>query len=68
VSSPNAVAALTVVTLLVVMVVIDVRLLKDLAQTPDDRLLYLTRLGWALVIVLSFPIGPILYLRFAKYR
>ena len=45
---------------------IDTRLLRDLAETPDHQLAYLTRTGWMGVILLTFPIGPILYLRFGK--
>ena len=45
---------------------IDIRLLRDLAGTPDEQLAYLTRTGWTGVILLTFPIGPILYLRFGK--
>jgi hypothetical protein len=45
---------------------IDIRLLRDLAETPDEQLAYLTRTGWTGIILLAFPIGPILYLRFGK--
>jgi hypothetical protein len=44
----------------------DSRCLADLAQTSDRELHYLNRRGWALAIVLSFPIGPMLYLLYAK--
>jgi hypothetical protein len=44
----------------------DSRCLADLAQTSDRELHYLSRNGWALIIVLSFPIGPMLYLLYAK--
>jgi len=44
----------------------DSRLLADLARTPDYQLRLFERRMWALVIVVSFPIGPMLYLRFAK--
>ena len=58
---------LMVVALAAVVVWIDSRLLQDLARTPDGNLRYFDRRIWALIIVLSFPIGPMLYLRFAKY-
>jgi hypothetical protein len=44
----------------------DARLLTDLARTPERNLRYLTRVQWAVVIIASFPIGPILYLAYAK--
>src|SRR6266508_1245278 len=37
-----------------------------LARPSDRDLRYLNRNTWALVIVLSFPVGPMLYLRYAK--
>jgi hypothetical protein len=40
--------------------------LADLAQTSDRELRYFDRNVWALIIVLSFPIGPMLYLFHAK--
>ena len=42
------------------------RCLADLAQTSDRELRYFDRNVWALIIVLSFPIGPMLYLLYAK--
>jgi hypothetical protein len=62
-------ALVAVVTLLVIMLVVvwfDVRCLVDLARTCDRRLRYFTRNAWALIIVVSFPIGPVLYLMYAK--
>jgi hypothetical protein len=44
----------------------DRRCLADLAQTSDRELHYFDRNVWALIIVLSFPIGPMLYLLYAK--
>lgn len=61
-----AVALITAVVLLSVVVWFDRRCLADLAQTSDGELRYFDRSTWALLIVLSFPIGPVLYLRFAK--
>jgi undecaprenyl pyrophosphate phosphatase UppP len=63
----NAVVILvTVAALLAVVVWFDSRLLADLAGTPDHELRYFNRNTWALIIVLSFPVGPMLYLRYAK--
>jgi hypothetical protein len=56
----------TVAALLAVVVWFDSRLLVDLAGTPDRELRYFNRNTWAMIIVLSFPIGPMLYLRYAK--
>jgi hypothetical protein len=44
----------------------DSRCLADLAQTGDRELRHFNRNVWALIIVLSFPIGPMLYLLYAK--
>jgi len=60
----GAVVAIVVVAALVIR--FDALLLKDLAQTPDDELQFLTRKGWAAAIVTTFPLGPICYLRYAK--
>ncbi len=55
-----------VLALLAVLLWFDRRCLIDLARTPDEDLRHLSRNGWALVIVFSFPIGPALYLLYAK--
>jgi hypothetical protein len=60
------VVLITVVTILSVVVWFDRRCLADLARTSDRQLRYFNRNTWALVIVLSFPVGPMLYLRYAK--
>jgi hypothetical protein len=57
---------ITVVILLAVMVWFDARCLSDLARTRDGDLYYLNRRAWALLIVVTFPIGPMLYLLFGK--
>ena len=60
---------IAVITLLVVLAVVawfDSRCLADLASTPDRDLRRFNRTTWALIIVLSFPIGPVLYLMDAK--
>jgi hypothetical protein len=66
VNSTLAVGLITVVIVLSVVVFFDRRCLADLAQTNDRELRYFNRNTWALVIVLSFPIGPVLYLVYAK--
>ena len=45
---------------------LDLRCLADLSQTSDLELRYLGRNAWAIVIVLAFPVGPMLYLACAK--
>ncbi len=65
VSTPM-VALVTAAALLSVVVWFDARCLADLARTRDDQLRYLTRTGWALLIVVTFPLGPVLYLRYGK--
>lgn len=60
------VALVTLAAVLVAVVWFDRRLLADLAQTPDRALRLFDRNTWALIIVLSFPIGPMLYLGYAK--
>ncbi|MET7401929.1 hypothetical protein ABZS66_51450 [Dactylosporangium sp. NPDC005572] len=60
------VALVTVVAIMSVVVWFDRRLLADLAGTPDRDLRHFDRRTWALIIVLSFPIGPMLYLGLAK--
>lgn len=44
----------------------DRRCLADLADTSDRELRHFDRGAWALIIVLAFPIGPMLYLMYAK--
>jgi hypothetical protein len=62
----SAVVLVTAAALLAVVVWFDSRLLGDLASTPDRQLRYFNRNAWALIIVVSFPVGPFLYLRYAK--
>lgn len=61
-----AVGLITAVVILSVVVWFDRRCLADLAQTRDWELRGFDRRIWALIIVLSFPIGPFLYLAYAK--
>jgi hypothetical protein len=67
VDSQTTVVIVTVVAILAVVVWFDAGLLADLAGTPDYALNYFPRQVWALIIVLSFPIGPMLYLLLAKH-
>ena len=60
------VAVVTAVAILTVVAWFDARCLADLAQTSDRQLRLFNRSTWALMIVFSFPIGPMLYLRCAK--
>jgi len=60
------VTGILVIALLVAMMWIDMALLRDLAATPDHELSVLTRAGWVVAIIFTFPIGPILYVRFGK--
>ena len=61
-----AVALITAVVVLSVVAWFDRRCLTDLAQTRDWELRLFDRRTWALIILLSFPIGPFLYLAYAK--
>jgi hypothetical protein len=65
-SSNLTITLITAVAILGVVVWFDWRLLVDLAQTDDRDLRYCSRNAWALIIVVSFPIGPMLYLLYAK--
>jgi hypothetical protein len=60
------VAVATALVIISVVAWFDVRCLTDLAGTSDRQLRYFDRRTWALIIVLSFPIGPALYLLYAK--
>ncbi len=62
----TTVVLITVVALMSVVVWFDSRCLTDLARTSDRDLRYFNRNTWALVIVLSFPVGPLLYLLYGK--
>jgi hypothetical protein len=54
------------VAVLALVVWFDARCLDDLARSSDAELRLFTRTTWALVIILSFPFGPLLYLTYAK--
>lgn len=64
--SSTAVVLATAVAVLGLVLWFDRRVLADLAETRDWELRYFDRNVWALIIVVSFPIGPMLYLRYAK--
>jgi hypothetical protein len=64
-SNPTVIL-ITVVAMLSLVVWFDWRCLADLARTSDRELRYFDRNVWALIIVLSFPAGPMLYLLYAK--
>jgi len=42
--------------------------LADLAHTPDEQLLYLSKWGWAAVRLLSLPFGGMVFLLYGKQR
>jgi hypothetical protein len=65
-SSSVAIALITAVVILSVVVWFDRRALADLASTNDRDLRSFHRDTWALIIVISFPVGPMLYLLYAK--
>jgi hypothetical protein len=44
----------------------DKRCLDDLSQTPDGVLRYFPRGTWAMIIIFFFPLGPLMYLMYAK--
>ena len=60
------VTVLTALALLSVVVWFDARCLADLNQSPPPRLL--SRQAWGLLIVITFPLGGILYLTYGKSR
>jgi undecaprenyl pyrophosphate phosphatase UppP len=64
--SSDVAAVITAAAIVSVVVWFDRRCLADLAQTSDRDLRSFNRKTWALIIVLSFPIGPVLYLLYAK--
>jgi hypothetical protein len=66
-TSGNAVALIGTVAAIMAMVAwFDARCLADLRTTSDRELRHFDRNTWALIIVLSFPIGPMLYLAYGK--
>ncbi|WP_433531109.1 hypothetical protein ACQPYA_03020 [Micromonospora sp. CA-263727] len=65
-SSNGTLVLITAAVILGVVVWFDRRCLADLARTSDYELRYFDRNTWALIIVLSFPVGPMAYLMYAK--
>ncbi|MEV6927271.1 hypothetical protein AB0M46_22595 [Dactylosporangium sp. NPDC051485] len=65
-SGSSAVALVSAVAILGAVVWFDRHVLADLAGTSDRDLRYFGRNMWALIIVLSFPIGPMMYLLYGK--
>ncbi|MEV0568485.1 hypothetical protein [Dactylosporangium sp. NPDC050588] len=60
-------AALAAMVMIVAAVAwIDARCLADLSTTPDRQLRHFDRSTWKMIIIVSFPIGPALYMAFAK--
>lgn len=62
------VVLVTAVALLGLVAWFDARCLADLRETSDRQLRYFDRNVWAFIIVISFPIGPLMYLMYAKGR
>lgn len=62
----NVMATVVTVALVPVLVWFDTRCLADLARTSDGDLRYFNRTTWVLIILLFFPVGPMLYLMYAK--
>jgi hypothetical protein len=65
-TSSALVALVTAAAVTVVVVWFDHRCLADLAKADERELRYFNRNTWALIIVLAFPIGPMLYLRYGQ--
>jgi hypothetical protein len=60
------VAVVTVVALLAVVVWFDWLCLRDIATAREVRTL--PKQAWAILVVISFPIGPLLYYTYGKVR
>ena len=56
----------TIALLLVAMIWFDLYCLRDISQARYVR--YLTPQAWGLLVIITFPIGGILYLRYGKVR
>ena len=59
-------ALISVLAIGALLVWFDLHCLADLRQTSDRRLRYFTRETWALLIIFTFPFGPMLYLTCGK--
>jgi hypothetical protein len=62
----SAVMLATLVVVVAAVIWFDRRCLDDLARTPDRALRHFPRNTWAMIIVFAFPIGPLMYLMYAK--
>jgi hypothetical protein len=62
VDTQTRVALIAAIAALALVVWFDVRCLKDMARVPDEDLRWFDRGTWTLVILLMFPLGPMLYL------
>jgi hypothetical protein len=40
--------------------------LRDLATTPDSQLRIFPKMTWALLIIITIPLGGLFYLRYGK--
>jgi len=68
VTAQLAVIAALVLAALIMVVRFEMFCLRDLAQTSDAGLQYLTRQGWIVLIVVAIPLGGIAYLYGGKTR
>jgi DMSO reductase anchor subunit len=68
VTAQLAVLAALVIAALIMVSRFEMLCLRDLAQTADADLQYLTRQGWMLLILLVIPLGGIMYLYRGKAR
>jgi hypothetical protein len=64
----TALAVVIVAGIVAVLVRFETFVLADLAGTPDEQLLYLSKWGWAAVCLLSLPFGGMVYLLYGKQR
>lgn len=68
VGAEAAAVAVLVIAAVVVIARFEVLCLRELDQTADTQLQYLTRPAWAAVIILTIPLGGIAYLCFGRIR
>ena len=59
------VVPIEIVAIVAIVLIIDVVLLVDLARRPTK---HLPKAAWAAVILLSFPLGPVLYVAIGRVR
>jgi uncharacterized membrane protein YjgN (DUF898 family) len=63
-----AVIAVLVIAAVIIVARFEMFCLRDLTQTADSDLQYLTRQGWIVLIVVAIPLGGIVYLYREKIR